>query len=187
MRRKSVRFFIIPLAFTLALFAWVKVPRKTDAIVDGSPDIFPTVTGTNLKREDKTYPADLPTDLTIIFIAFQQWQQNSVNGWLPTVQDIEAQNPEVSYLEFPTVWEMTSMRRTFLNEGMRAGIPDPTSRERTITLYLDKPTFRQKLNIPNEDQIVVLLVQQDGTIIWRTEGTHSSEKETALRQIIETY
>jgi len=26
----------------------------------------------------------------------------------------------------------------FLNEGMRAGIPNPKTRERTITLYVDK-------------------------------------------------
>lgn len=176
-----------PLLFSLLLvlfFAWIKIPRKTDSISDGSPSTFPTVTGTNLNRQDKIYPADLPTELTIIFIAFQQWQQNTVNGWVPAVQEIEAANPAVSYLEFPTVWEMTAARRTFLNEGMRAGIPDPTSRERTITLYLDKPTFKEKLDIPNEDQIVILLVKQDGTILWRTEGAVTDEKTASLQQAI---
>ena len=137
---KKAPLLILPLI--ILFFAWIKIPRKTDSIRDGSPEQFPTVTGTNLNRQDKVYPADLPTDLTIIFIAFQQWQQNTVNGWVPAVQEIEAANPAVSYLEFPTVWEMTATRRTFLNEGMRAGIPDPTSRERSITLYPDKPSLK---------------------------------------------
>ncbi len=40
--------------------------------------------------------------------------------------------------------------QVFINEGMRAGIPDPATRERTITLYIDKPAFQHALDMPDE-------------------------------------
>jgi hypothetical protein len=43
----------------------------------------------------------------------------------------------------PTIRALNAFSKFFINEGMRAGIPNPKSRERTITLYLEKDDFRQ--------------------------------------------
>ena len=80
---------------------------------------------------------------------------------------------------------MPVLSRTFLNEGMRAGIPDQTARERTITLYLNKETFKSALDIPSEDDIYLFLVNRDGEILWRTTGAFSNEKANSLTQFIE--
>jgi hypothetical protein len=69
----------------------------------------------------------------------------------------------------------------FINEGMRAGIPNPKTRERTITLYLDKAQFRRALGMPDEEHIYILLVDRQGKELFRARGPYSHEGETALR------
>jgi hypothetical protein len=41
---------------------------------------------------------------------------------------------------------------------MRAGIPDQTARERTVTLYLEKEAFKSALDISDENYIYLFLI-----------------------------
>ena len=49
-----------------------------------------------------------------------------------------------------------------ISTAMRSGIPDPQSREQTITLYVDKVALGQALGLPHEHTIYVLLVDREG-------------------------
>jgi hypothetical protein len=132
-----------------------------------------------------TLPAGLEGDLNILLVAFQRWQQRSVDTWLPFVKKLENTYDWVRYYELPVIQHMNPLARTFINEGMRAGIPDPLARERTITLYLDKIAFRRGLDLPHEEDIYILLVDREGQVLWRAQGTFSAEKGTALTQAVE--
>jgi hypothetical protein len=141
---------------------------------------FPTVTGSNLQRQKLTLPQDFQGEHNLVFIAFQQWQQSQVDTWIPFAKQLEESQPEVRYYELPTIQQRNALARTFINEGMRAGIPDRIARERTITLYLDKVAFRQALQLPGEDDIYVLLVDRQGQVLWREEGVFTLEKGESL-------
>ena len=145
---------------------------------------FPSVKGKNLDRETQTFPADFEANLNLVFIAFQQWQQASINTWLPFSASLEQERDDFMYYEFPTIQAMNPIFRTFINEGMRAGIPDPKSRQRTVTLYLDKEEFRASLDMGDEEQIFILLVRQGGEVLWRTRAEFSEEKASSLLQVI---
>jgi hypothetical protein len=75
---------------------------------------------------------------------------------------------------------MSSLSRMFLNEGMRAGIPNQKSRQRTVTLYLDRAIFRRATGIPDERQVHILLVDRDGRILWRESGRFDEDKGRSL-------
>jgi hypothetical protein len=122
-----------------------------------------------------------------VIVPFQRYQQTLVNTWIPTAQEIEASYPGFIYYELPTIYEMPVISRTFLNEGMRAGIPDQTARERTITLYLNKETFKSALDIPTEDDIYLFLINRNGEILWRTKGAYTTDKANELLQFIQDH
>jgi hypothetical protein len=63
---------------------------------------------------------------------------------------------------------------------MRAGIPNKDTRARTITLYLNKNTFRKALDIDNEQNMWLYLFDRSGKVLWRTAGRFSAEKGSAL-------
>ena len=141
---------------------------------------FPAVTGSNLQRKKLALPQDFQGELNLVLIAFQQWQQTRVDTWLPFARQLEEAHPGVRYYELPTIQRLNVLARTFINEGMRAGIPDPVARERTITLYLDKNVFREALQLHGEDDIYVMLVNRQGRVLWRGEGAFTPEKGESL-------
>jgi hypothetical protein len=148
---------------------------------------FPSVSGSNLLRQKVSLPEGFKGELNIVCIAFQQWHQALVDSWVPLVEQITSSMPQVQFYELPTIYQMNVISRTFINEGMRAGIPNAKTREHTITLYLDKLNFRKALDIANEDTIYLLVIDRNGEVCWRTDGPYSEEKGRALAGFIESY
>ncbi len=162
-------------------------PAKSKLQVTGDEGQFPTVSGFNLNRQELVFPRDFEGKINLVIVPFQQYQQAVVNTWIPFAQDLESEVPGFLYYELPTIYEMPSFSRTFINEGMRAGIPDATARERTITLYLDKEAFKSGLGIASEDEISLFLVDREGNIIWRNSGGYSESKAEELLSVLEEY
>jgi hypothetical protein len=141
---------------------------------------FPSVSGVNLSRKTVSLPGGLGGELNVLIIAFQRWQQGLIESWVPLLEQLERTIPGLQYYELPTLQRLNPISRTFINEGMRAGIADFDARERTITLYLDKGNFRSALDLPDEDTIYVLLVDHEGQVLWRAEGALTREKGDSL-------
>ena len=145
---------------------------------------FPTVNGSNLQRAKLTLPQDFAGDYNLLFIAFQQWQQDEVNTWIPLAESCEAQFPGLVYYELPTIRALNAFSKFFINESMRAGIPNPKSRERTITLYLEKDYFRTALGLEDEEHIFALLIDHQGNELWRARGPLSPDSEAKLLEVL---
>jgi len=146
--------------------------------------VFPQATGSNLLRKRIELPGGLTEQFNIVVIAYQQWQQPHGDTWIPTLGELEQAFPGLADYELPTIYEMNFLSRTFLNEGMRAGIPNQKARERTITLYLDKAGFRRSLGIESEGEITVLLIDRAGQVYWRTTGVFEEVKARELAQTL---
>ena len=158
---------------------------KSRLAVSRSEAHFPQVSGFNLLREERQFPDDFQGSYNLVFVPFQQWQQGEVNTWIPAAQELERTVPGLFYYEFPTIYELPGLSRTFINEGMRAGIPDQTARERTITFYLDKEKFKDALQIPSEEATTILLVDPEGNILWRETGVFNEDKLQSLFAVLE--
>jgi hypothetical protein len=148
---------------------------------------LPYVSGSNLLRQRVDLPADLRGELNLLFIAFHQWQQMEVNSWVPSVRKLEQIQSGFRYYELPIIERRNVLAQKFINEGMRAGIPDPATRERTITLYIDKQAFMRALNMPDEDHICVVLTDQVGNVLWRARGENTKENSLSLQNSIEQF
>jgi len=146
--------------------------------------IFPTVSGSNLLRKKLTLPQDFQGRLNLVFIPFERWHQTEVDSWSALAEELEEKYEGLVYYELPTLQSGGAFYKIFLNEGMRAGIPSPKTRERTITLYLDKADFRAALGLPDEEHIYVLVVDRQGKEFFRVRGPYSREGEAALRQAL---
>jgi hypothetical protein len=145
---------------------------------------LPIVKGRNLKRQKMVFPDDFAGTINLVFIAFLREHQDLIDEWGPFVERLAQENPQFQYYEFPTLPRRGPIYRTFLNEGMRAGIPNEATRARTITLYVDKRAFRKALDIDNEQSMWVYLFDEAGTVLWRSEGRYTEEKREDLHKVI---
>ena len=148
---------------------------------------LPRVSGSNLERQKLVFPDDFSGDYNLVFIAFQRWHQDLIDEWVPFVEQLAQEYPELDYYEFPTLPRRGPIYRTFLNEGMRAGIPNEATRARTITLYLDKRAFKNGLDIDNEQNMWIFLFDKSGKVLWRSAGKFTQENGAALREAIQLF
>lgn len=138
--------------------------------------MFPQINATNLLRQKLYLPQDFQGEINFLLIAFYQWHQSQVDTWIPFLRELENIFPQVHYYELPTIKRMNLLAQTFINEGMRAGIPDPLARERTVTLYTNKDEFHKILEIVDERDIQVIAIDRTGYVHWREKGVFSPEK-----------
>jgi hypothetical protein len=147
---------------------------------------FPTVSGQDLLRRKVKLPSGLEGQLNLVLVAFQRWHQALIDSWLPAVTQLEDSYPGLRHYELPVLARMDLLVGTFINEGMRAGIPDPATRAGTITLYLDKAAFLQSLDLPGDDDIYVLLIDRKGTVLWRASGAFTPASAQSLAETLAT-
>ena len=179
---------IVFVAVIIGLAFWVYerfVNTQLAIVPDASNSArFPAVRGSSLSKRDYVFPGDIEGRVALLMIAFQQIQQIEVNTWLPAARVLAEQHADFSYYELPTIQRLTAPARAFIDGGMRAGIPDQTARDTTITLYLDKGAFRRALKIPTEDSITVMLVDPKGAVFWRAQGPATEQLESDLEAAV---
>ena len=159
---------------------------QASAVSGPEVTVFPAVHASNLDGRAFQLPGDFEGQRNLVIIAFQRDQQMQVTSWLPAIGDLLRRYPELRFYELPTIRRGNHVFRTWLDGAMRGGILDPQSREHTITLYLDKATFRRALDLPHEKSIYILLLHRMGQLLWRGQGEYTDglagESEQVLSQ-----
>ena len=137
--------------------------------------VFPVISGKNLNKQDITIPDDFSDKNLIIIVAFQRWQQGLVDEAINALET-RSVNHSHHIIEVPVIERFSWFRQMRLDAVMRAGITDRNIRQRTITVYLDKDDFREKLQIPNEETIYWFLIGHSSkTILLRGSGIFTGE------------
>ena len=145
---------------------------------------FPPIEGSNLAKRTFRLPNDLEGELNVVLVAFQRWHQDQVDTWAPLLDELEGTVPGFRYYELPVIRSMNRFSQWMLDEGMRAGIPSQPVRARTITIYTDKEEFRSALQMPEENNIYLMLVMRQGKSLWRGRGAYTQETARSLSQAV---
>jgi hypothetical protein len=145
---------------------------------------FPNVKGSNLNGENYNVPKDLKGRFNVVVIAFRREQTELLEGWAAALDAFVSKNPTVEYYELPVLSMSYSPLRWWIDGGMRAGIVDQKSRDRTITLYTNKSKFKNQMGIPNEETVYIFLIDKEGKIFWRTEGNITQQKNSELQKVL---
>lgn len=138
--------------------------------------LFPTIHGKNLNKEKVIIPDNFLDKNIIIIVAFQRWHQELVDK---TIKILESNGLDQSHdiIEIPIIQKTSWFRQVRLDTIMRLGITDYNIRKRTITVYLDKKDFRDKLDIPDEETIHWFLVEHySKNILLKGIGIISNEE-----------
>jgi hypothetical protein len=143
---------------------------------------FPEVSGNNLNFKTYYLPKDLNGELNILILAFKRSQQSLVDEWISFLDELVVNFPAVRYYEIPTIGKSYNFIKSIIDGGMRAGIPNDNARERTITIYIDKRSFKEALQIKDENTIYLFLVKKGGDIIWCTDGRFHKKKAEELEE-----
>lgn len=155
------------------------------SIKAGKGNSFVLVEGIDLDGRIRQLPKAFTGKLNIVIVAFKREQQQDVDGWISGTENMLKKNRNLRFYEIPVIYKMNSFSRSWINNGMRRGISDEAARKRTITVYTDREKFFSLMKM-KEDRIYVLLLDENGKILWRSEGKSSEKKikflENALKK-----
>ncbi len=148
--------------------------------------LFPSVEGRSLDGRTLQLPEDLEGELNLLAVAFHRWHQKDVDSWGEQFRSLESGNTALAAYEIPTISGRWKPARRFIDGGMSAAIPDPRTRARTVTVYGDTSRLTDALDLPDREQIAVVLCGRDGRVLWLGRGPHSADSaadlEAALRK-----
>lgn len=132
--------------------------------------IFPEVDGRSLEDESVSLPGGLEGDLNLLAVAFHRTHQRDVDTWIPLFRQLENEIDGLAGYEIPTISGGWKPVRRFIDGGMKAAIPDPLTRRRTVTVYGDVGRVTDALGLAGKDEIAIVLCDREGQILWMTIG-----------------
>jgi hypothetical protein len=165
---------LLTLAFTLFTSFGALAAAQT------TPPVLPPVTAYALDRAKVTLPADFAAPLNILILSFQRDQQSAVDGWFGML----GTTPGVQTWLLPISQRENMLYRWWLNASLRGSQAASQPRKYTVPLYVNKTEFLRSLQVSSEQDIVLLLTDKTGRVLWRTEGPVNDGKKAALSNFL---
>jgi hypothetical protein len=139
---------------------------------------MPELKTETLAERELTLPKDLPGEKSLILMAFEREQQKNVDTW---INGMKLADSPIPWIETPVINPQNRLFRAFINGGMRRGITDEKSRERTITLYTDRLALLKAMGLPEiTTTIYAVVVDRTGNVLAKVEGDYTKEKADTL-------
>lgn len=140
---------------------------------------LPTIHAEDLNGQAYTLPQDLPSEKTLLLIAFKREQQKDVDTW---IDGLNLKESSIPWLELPVLEDYGSWFKWFVDNGMRKGIKSEFDRSKVVTVYTDKSAFNTALGIETEETIYAAIIDQKGQILHREAGRFDPSKADKLLQ-----
>jgi hypothetical protein len=161
----------------LIMFPLAHATQSGDA---HKPAVFPQILSYSLDKSKVNLPSDLEGKTNLLLISFEPEQQKDVETWFPVAQALQHTNFNFRWYRLPVSSRENFVFRWWENSSMRSDESDPETWHWIIPLYVNKEDFRHSLEIPDEHQIVALLTDKQGHVLWRAAGDLTPEKRAAL-------
>lgn len=175
----------IRLLSLLALcFSFLPVARASHQSDAPRAAMFPALTTYSLDKAKVNLPSDFEGKVNLLLISFQPEQSNDIETWMPTAQALQHMNFQFRYYRMPVSSEENFIFRWWDTSSLRSVETDPLTWHWIIPLYTNKDTFRRALNIQNEKEIVLVLVDRTGQVLWRTSGRMTGDKKSSLANAV---
>ena len=144
------------------------------------PAVFPAITSYSLDKAKVNLPGDLAGQANLLLITFEPEQQKEIDTWMTLSQALQHTNFNFRWYRLPVAERENFIFRWWENSSMRSEETDPETWPWIIPLYVNKDEFRRALQIPNEREIVALLVDKQGHVLWRASGTLTAVSRVSL-------
>ncbi|UCX06156.1 hypothetical protein ACRWQN_03390 [Shewanella sp. HL-SH8] len=143
--------------------------------------VFPSVTGQTLEQQPMALPDDLKGKVALLLIGYKQNSQFDIDRWLIGLDMTQTQ---VAVYEVPTIQGLfPRMFSTFIDNGMRAGIPKPLWKG-VVTVYQDGDQVQAFTGNENPNNTRVVLLDAQGKVIYFYDQGFSVDALNQLRALL---
>lgn len=142
---------------------------------------LPTLQGGDLDGVMHTYPADFAGERNLVVMPFTREQQERALAWVAPFQALTAQNDTYAYYNLAALPNLSAGVRLLVVGGMSFAVSDPTVRSLTVVAFLEnQEAFLAALDVPNTDEMVVMVLNKAGCVLYQAFGDYTPEALAAL-------
>ena len=170
---------IIALAFGLLLMSGCSTVYLNKDITG---QVFPEVVGQSLEKKSVAIPNDFSGEVTLLLIGYVQNSQFDIDRWLI---GLDMTQTKVNVYEIPTIKGLfPKMFSTFIDNGMRSGIPKPLWKG-VITVYEDGDKVQALTGNEKPSNARVVLLDKTGKISYFYDQGFAVDALNQVRDAIE--
>lgn len=145
-------------------------------------EMFPKISGESLEKNNIEMPEYFEGSQAVLLLGYKQDSQFDIDRWLI---GLDMTNTNVKAYELPTIQGMLPrMFSTFIDEGMRKGIPKELWGG-VITVYSDGAELQEFTGNENPNNARVLLLDKNGKVIYFFDRGFSVFALNELKEMIE--
>ena len=142
--------------------------------------VFPPVTAYSLDKQKVNLPGGMEGQTDLLLISFETEQQKNIDSWMPAAEALQHSNFQFRYYQLPIFPRENFIFRWWDTSSLRTDETDPQMMHWIVPLFVDRQRFIKELDVPNEKEVVALLVNRRGQILWRASGPMTEAKRQSL-------
>jgi hypothetical protein len=197
MQQKNTLTMGVIVALVIAVVAALNLlPAPAPTAATPTPDLAPPpaaddarllpISGDNLDGQTLTFPADFNAPFNLVVMPFNRDQQTAAVGWLATFEQAARADERVAYYSIAALTDLQPFVRTLVVQGLNVAVRDAETRQRVVVTFLEnQAAVVAALGAGDTAAMRVLIVAQDGRILWQLSGEHSAEREAALLEALD--
>lgn len=140
------------------------------------------ISGDNLDGQTLTFPEDFSAPFNLVVMPFNRDQQTAAVGWLATFEQAARADERVAYYSIAALTDLAPFVRTLVVQGLNVAVRDPETRQRVVVTFLaNQAAVVAALGAGDTAAMRVLIVAQDGRVLWQISGEHTAEREAELQ------
>jgi hypothetical protein len=129
----------------------------------------PAAHGTTLTGTMVALPEALKGKVGVLVVGFSHSSQEEISSWGRLLEANYGTSNDVVYFELPMIGGMPKMLRGMIVKKMGSSVPG-TEKQHYIPLVEGEPAWRAAAHYGKPDDAYVMLVDDEGLILWQTEG-----------------
>lgn len=162
-------------------WVWPFSTDKTTKPSGDQPGIFPSIQAEALDRTDITVPGQLQGAQNLLLLSWARDQGPQLDSWTAVGQALQHTQPSFSMYRMPVNDPENIVFRWWDDASLRAAETDPQLLHYDIPLYTNKSALMQAIGLtPNEHEVVALLIDRSGHILWKSQGPSTQASRSAL-------
>lgn len=145
---------------------------------------FPALTVQSLAEQSLTLePRPAPTP-TVVLVGFQRTHHADAQSWWPVVRPLGADG-RIAWDECAFIGDVNALLRGLIFTSMRVTLRDDDLRHSFTPAFVDGGPWQQALELPDQNQLAVVLFDTDGAVHLVALGPHSAAAEARLRALLD--
>ena len=169
--------------YTIGLMFFFVETCIAKASVETTTNFFPSIEAVDLAGNTRSFPGGLPSNPTLLVVAFAQKQQQTAVRLTELLAETEATKLGYVVLETPVIQDPGMMMRFIIDNDMRSGIPSVEVQKAVVTLYVpDLEVWLKATGIASTESVYICAITHEGKIL-RT----ASENELKTAEDMKSY